>query len=236
MVGIFIVITAIFVRFAVRTERGLSERQYPLHQLQYVSSVYVREVAGSYREYLTIPGFQGKKAALLNFVTELQASAGARAQAEIVHRLQELPQVHISTETPFGEDLVLVGTDLIGGVGDGGIVFHPGDLLGVTTYWQVRRAGRPLAFSLHLTDADGREWLVNDYRPQLGSETAPAQQTDGTAVDHRGFSLPSDLAPGQYTLSLTIFDEETDAFVSVAGSTSVSLAKLDLLAAPSGVP
>ena len=236
LVGIFIAANAIFVRFAVRIESNLSKRQFPLHQIQYVSSVYIGEVARSYREYLNVPGFQDKKAALLNFVTELQASAGARAQAEIVHRLQELPQVHIPTETPFGEDLVLVGTDLIGGAGDGGNVFHPGDLLGVTTYWQVRRAGRPQSFSLHLTDADGREWLVNDYQPQLGSETAPAQQTDGTAVDHRGFSLPSDLAPGQYTLSLTVFDEETDAFVSVAGSTSVSLAKLDLLAAPSGVP
>ncbi len=79
---IFVACTGLFVRLAVRTDALIAARSIPLQGFRFEGSVPVDEAADSYREYLRVPGFVGKKQALARFVAAARISGTRALEAE----------------------------------------------------------------------------------------------------------------------------------------------------------
>jgi hypothetical protein len=148
-----------------------------------------------------------------------------------LYGLQGLPQVEQPAQVPFGPDLMLDGVTLAGGAGDDGTTFRAGDVVGVTTHWQVLKATKPLMFSLRLRDSTGRTFASTDYRPQAGSLASDGWQSGAQQEDLRGILLSPDLPPGQYEISLTLYDPETGAVISAGDKPSTRLTQINVLPA-----
>jgi mannosyltransferase len=110
----------------------------------------------------------------------------------------------------FGPALTLKRLDLVGGepAGDSTTV-RAGDLLGVTTEWQVLEAPPPLKFSLRLQDGRGQRWAAEDYVPQAGFAPSETWQPGQTVTDRHALVLPPDLPPGRYHVALVLYDPTT---------------------------
>jgi len=129
----------------------------------------------------------------------------------------------------FGPELTLVETTIAGG-GDP-IPAQPGDLLRVTSTWQVHSTPPARKFNLRLQDAAGRLWLADDYIPQDGFAPTESWRPDQPATDLRGVLLPSDLPPGGYKLTLRLYDAATGTPVEAPSGPDVTLASLAIAAA-----
>jgi len=139
----------------------------------------------------------------------------------------ELP-MHVA----FGPDLVVSKVALAGDMGDDkATTFRAGDLVAVTIQWEARDTMKPPKFSLRLADSSGRQWLATDYMPQVGCEFLNSRQPAGTQLDHRGISLPPDLPPGQYEVSLVVYDPETGAVKPADGAPGALLARINVVGA-----
>jgi len=68
VVTVFAVMLLLFARLAVHTEQRIAAGIEPDRLFAYSSAVHLEEVRHSYREYLLVPGFTAKKAALLEFL------------------------------------------------------------------------------------------------------------------------------------------------------------------------
>lgn len=82
----------------------------------------------------------------------------------------------------------------------------PGDLLRVTTNWQVNAAPADYKFSLRLQAPDGQVVAADDYVPQ--NWFAPTSQwvVGQAAADRRALHLPESLPPGDYQVTLRLYD------------------------------
>ncbi len=150
-----------------------------------------------------------------------------------VYGLPNLPQRELPQGATFGEALRLTRAVVAGGSGDG-LDFRAGDLLGLTTTWDVLEPPPSLTFSLRLLDAEGRAWITDDYVPLEGASPTAGWPAGGQVEDRRGLLLPTDLAPGSYTLALLLYDPDTGAPVPVGASDRALIARLSV--APSAVP
>jgi hypothetical protein len=146
--------------------------------------------------------------------------------------LQGLPQSELLQDIAFGEKLRLASVAVAGGV-QGGLKFRAGDLLGVTTTWDVLARPPSLSFSLRLIDEEGRAWQSTDYVPLEGSATTQDWQAGTTAEDRRGFVLAPDLPPGTYQLFLVLYDPTTGVPVRVGERDGAPLASVEV--APAAV-
>jgi len=73
---LFCIITFLFTRLAINTEKNITSGIIPINRtFNYISSVDIREVGESYEEYLRVPGFENKKIALYNYFTSLKEKA-----------------------------------------------------------------------------------------------------------------------------------------------------------------
>ena len=70
---VMVVVTARFAGLAVQTEKVIASGLPPPRPFRHVATVPLQAIAASYREYLRVPGFEGKKAALASYL----AAAGA---------------------------------------------------------------------------------------------------------------------------------------------------------------
>jgi len=66
-----------FIILALNTETNIAcgKIQYPtsnLDEVKYISSINISEVEASYNEYLNVPGFSGKKAALAGYIAQMK--------------------------------------------------------------------------------------------------------------------------------------------------------------------
>ena len=109
---------------------------------------------------------------------------------------------------------------------------RPGDLLRVTTRWFVHEAAPEYKFSLRLHDAAGEIVAGADYVPQNWFAPTNVWLVDRPAADQRGLFLPDDLAPGDYRLTLRLYDPATGAAVDTAAGQDVPLAELRVETAP----
>ena len=151
-----------------------------------------------------------------------------------LYGLPGLPRVELPAQVLFGPDLMLNGVTLAGGAGDIGATFRAGDVVGVTTHWQVLKSMKPLKFSLRLLDSTGRSFVVTDYLTQANSPTLERWLPGGLQQDLRGLLLPPDLPPGQYEISLILYDPETGATVPAGDKPFAHLATIEVL--PAAVP
>jgi hypothetical protein len=150
-----------------------------------------------------------------------------------VYGLPGLAQRDIPQEIAFGPELRLVDAVVVGEAGDG-LDFRAGDLLGVTTVWDVLESPPRLNFSLRLRDAEGRTWLARDYVPLEGSAPTELWQAGARVEDRSGLLLPADLPVGSYEVFLVLYDASTGAALRVGEGDGASLASIQV--SPAAVP
>jgi len=102
----------------------------------------------------------------------------------------------------------------------------PGDLLRMTTHWLTKEQAPEWKFSLRLEDAAGQTMQMIDYTPQNWFAPTNAWIVGQPARDQRGILLPADLSPGEYRLTLRLYDPATGAPVETTRGQDVELARL----------
>jgi len=101
-----------------------------------------------------------------------------------------------------------------------------GDLLRVTTDWFTNAAAPEYKFSLRLQDAAGNVVQSVDYTPQNWFAPTNVWVVGQPARDQRGLLLPRPLPPGDYRLTLRLYDPATGAAVMTTAGEDVELAVL----------
>lgn len=232
LIILFVLTSADFARLAIRVETQIATGHVPTTQAKYISPVRVDEVEDSYCEYLNVPGFEAKKAALKAYLEDLKACAAIKPATEMLPQCLSSPKVDFSLGTSVGSDLALDKVTLAGGAEpDTPTTFRAGDLVGITTSWRMLNATKPVKFSQRLVDTNGRQWFAADYLPEVYCETAERWQRSETYADHRSILLPPDLPPGQYEVILVVYDPETGDALPAGGKLSTRLVAIDVAAA-----
>lgn len=103
---------------------------------------------------------------------------------------------------------------------------HPGDLVRVSTHWFVNAQAPEYKFSLRLGNAAGETVQSVDYVPQNWFAPTNVWFVGKPATDQRGLLLPGDLPPGDYTLTLRLYNPATGAAVETAAGQDVPLTRL----------
>lgn len=117
----------------------------------------------------------------------------------MLYGLDRGPLVEQTIATSFGAGLTLQAA------GVEGSAVEAGDLLRVTTRWQVDAPLPEYKFSLRLLTPDGQVVVADDYVPQ--NWFAPTSQwAIGAAVDQRALLLPADLPASAYMVTLRLYD------------------------------
>ena len=106
-----------------------------------------------------------------------------------------------------------------------------GELVRVTTTWEVHEPPPAYRFSLRLSDDAGRVWAAEDYTPGDGFTPTESWQTGASQIDRRGLLLPADLPPGDYRVTLRLYDPETGEAVTTEADPDVTLAQLTIIPA-----
>jgi len=102
----------------------------------------------------------------------------------------------------------------------------PGDLLRITTQWFTHAQAQAWKFSLRLADAADQPVQMVDYTPQNWFAPTNAWVVGQPARDQRGMLLATDLAPGEYRLTLRLYDADSGAAVETAYGQDVELARV----------
>jgi len=84
VLAVFAAEAALFAQLAVSTERHLASGAPPPRPFRYQSAAPIDELADIYREYLTIPGFDDKKAQLRRFLDQQALDAPLLGAADLV--------------------------------------------------------------------------------------------------------------------------------------------------------
>jgi hypothetical protein len=114
---------------------------------------------------------------------------------------------------------------------DGRLSCPAGELLRATTTWDVRAQPPEYRFSLRLVDGAGRVWSAEDYTPGDGFNPSVGWPAGSTVTDQRGLLLPADLPPGDYWVTLRLYDPATGLVVESDAGPDVTLAELSVSAA-----
>lgn len=122
----------------------------------------------------------------------------------------------------FGTELTLEAAEV------NTVTPQPGELLRVTTRWFTQAPAPEYKFSLRLHDAAGTIAQSVDYVPQNWLAPTNVWLVDQPASDQRGLVLRPDLPPGQYRLTLRLYDPGTGAAVETALGQDVLLAELEI--------
>lgn len=84
-----------------------------------------------------------------------------------------------------------------------------GDLLPVSTYWQVLAPPPEYKFSLRLQKPDGQVILAQDYAPHNWFTPTNTWPVGSEMVERRAFLLPPDFASGSYQVTLRLYEPAT---------------------------
>ena len=145
------------------------------------------------------------------------------------------PAVEPLEPVPFGPELALTGAGAGCASAKGETSpCRAGDLLRVTTAWDVRNLPPARRFSLRLQDFSGRLWAAEDYTPQDGFAPTDGWQPGVPFTDTRGLLLPADLPPGGYRVTLRLYDPASGAAVDTPAGQDVNLA--DFAVSPAATP
>jgi hypothetical protein len=109
------------------------------------------------------------------------------------------------TDIQFGDSIALIGVDLPPSS------LHPGQVLSYNLHWQALTA-IPQNYTVftHLLDAAGTIRAQLDNPPQQGQYPTSWWDPGEIIVDPYTLPLPSDLAPGSYTLRVGLYQPETE--------------------------
>jgi hypothetical protein len=129
-----------------------------------------------------------------------------------------------SLQLPFGSSLVLTQTAITPPAA------HGGDLVKVTTQWQVIDQPPDYKFSLRLNTADGALVQAQDYGPQNWFSPTSSWPAGTTMTDQRGFLLPRALPPGRYQITLRLYDPTNGVAVETPAGQDVLLGEFQVTA------
>lgn len=107
-----------------------------------------------------------------------------------------------------------------------------GRMLHVTTNWQVAQPPADYKFSLRLPDDAGRVWAAEDYIPQDGFSPTNTWEPGKPAFDRRGLEVPADVPPGNYELTLRLYEPATGTAVETSAGVDVPLVQVQVLPPP----
>lgn len=142
----------------------------------------------------------------------------------MAYGLDRGPLVMRDLGVPFGPALALVEA------GVEGPVAHPGDLVRVTTRWQVLAPPPDYKFSLRLMGPQGQVILADDYMPQGWFAPTSTWAVGSDGADQRALRLPEDLAPGRYAVTLRLYDPVTGEPVETPAGQDVGLGEIEVAA------
>jgi hypothetical protein len=138
-----------------------------------------------------------------------------------LYGLDRGPLVEQEMATEFGPGLTLRES------GVEGPSVAAGDLLRVTTRWQVDAPLPEYKFSLRLLTSDGQVVMADDYEPQ--NWFAPTSQwAAGEVTDQRALLLPVDLPPGAYIVTLRLYDPTNGVPVETPAGQDVPLGRVQV--------
>ena len=85
--------------------------------------------------------------------------------------------------------------------------YHPGDTLRITLYWQPTQTIQPnLVVFVHVLDGQGNLVTQHDSAPREGEYPTPFWQPGIVVDDTHPVPLPPDMPPGEYVLSVGMYD------------------------------
>ena len=121
-----------------------------------------------------------------------------------VWRQPPSPPQYPLADVQFGDSIALIGLDLPAST------LHPGQTLSYNLYWQAL-ATIPQSYTVftHLVDAVGNLKAQQDNVPQQGHYPTLWWDPGETIIDSYNLPLPPDLAPGQYTLRVGLYEPQT---------------------------
>jgi hypothetical protein len=103
-----------------------------------------------------------------------------------------------ATQADFGS-AVLIGSDAPESA-------HPGDAVPLRLYWRaVSLLDQDYTVFVHLLDSTGKLIAQADSQPRSGAYPTSAWLAGDVIQDEHTLSLPADLAPGDYTLSVGLY-------------------------------
>jgi mannosyltransferase len=111
-----------------------------------------------------------------------------------------------------------------------------GDLVQVTTTWQVQVTPPDYKFSLRLTGAEGQPIQAQDYAPQNWFSPTNSWLPGSTMRDQRAFLLPRDLPSGEYAIRLRLYDPASGAAVETSAGQDVVLGGFTVVASSPARP
>ncbi len=146
--------------------------------------------AGSYRVRLTLPGLSG-------------AVDLGQVQSPGALRRFQVPAIEHEIGAHVGQDVLLLGYEADGEP-------TPGTAWNLTLHWQA--LGTPAADAkvfVHLVDADGAIRAQADGVPAQWQRPTTDWSRGEVIIDGHALALPGDLAPGEYTVYVGMYDEAT---------------------------
>jgi 4-amino-4-deoxy-L-arabinose transferase-like glycosyltransferase len=106
---------------------------------------------------------------------------------------------------------------------------RPGDTLLVTARWlAVEPMPANYTIFTHLWDAAGVPVAQLDSQPQSGTRPTSQWQPGDIVLDHYALLIPTDLAPGDYTLNIGMYDLATLTRLTLTGGDEPALDHLQL--------
>lgn len=120
-------------------------------------------------------------------------------------RLEEAIPLAVQYEVPRAEELEhgirLLGYSL------GRRNYRPGETLRLVLFWQPSRTIQPnLVVFVHVLNSEGALMAQHDGVPDEGRQPTPFWQPGVVISDAHSITLPSEMAPGRYTLSVGMYD------------------------------
>lgn len=121
----------------------------------------------------------------------------------VVYAVPSAPatEIKVPVALHFGDHIVLQGYTLANNE------LAPGDILQITLFWEtVSKLDQRYKVFLHLLDENGQLVAQRDSEPGSTLKPTTIWEPGKPITDNHGLLIPADLAPGNYTLSLGLYD------------------------------
>jgi 4-amino-4-deoxy-L-arabinose transferase-like glycosyltransferase len=140
-------------------------------------------------------------------VTRVQVAGRSHAYA--------LPHVQHPQNAEFGQQIGLLGYDLDKNSAS------PGQMVNLTLYWQAKSLmNTSYTVFVHVVNSQGKIVAQQDSVPDRGTLPTSGWLPNEVITDRYELPLASELAEGEYTIEIGLYDSQTDKRLSVSGSGS----------------
>jgi hypothetical protein len=107
-----------------------------------------------------------------------------------------------------------------------------GQVVWITTAWQVVQPPSDYKFSLRLLDGAGQVVQAQDYGPQNWFTPTTTWPVGQVTTDQRGIWLSKTLAPGRYQVALRLYDPTNGVAVETSAGQDVVLSAINVVPSP----